>query len=69
MKKSNATIKVETEKNWEKAKNYIPDCFTIVVYTYDDMPPKIKIGDGIHTVGSLPFLVDDKEVKDHTLIL
>lgn len=70
MEKNQATIKTDSAENWEKAKNYIPDKFTIIVYTYaDDMPPKIKIGDGIHTVNELSFLISEKAVKDNTLIL
>ena len=70
MEKNQATIKTDSAENWEKAKNYIPDKFTIIVYTYvDDQPPRIKIGDGIHTVNELSFLVNEKEVKDNTLIL
>lgn len=70
MEKSQATIKTDSAENWEKAKNYIPDKFTIIVYTYaDDMPPKIKIGDGIHTVNELSFLISEKTVKNNTLIL
>ena len=68
MKKSNAVIKTDLAENWEKAKNYIPDAFTIIVYEFENASPKIKIGDGIHTVGDLPFLVSN-EVKDNTLIL
>jgi len=70
MKKNNATIKVDSEVNWNKAINYIPDQFTIIVYEYDNgNPPKIKMGDGVHKVSELPFLLSDKEVKDNTLIL
>jgi len=69
MKKQNAVIKTDLAENWEKAKNYIPDQFTIIVYEYEDASPKIKIGDGIHTVGDLPFLISEKEVIDSTLIL
>ena len=68
MTKSNATIKVDTEENWNKAINYIPDSFTIIVYTYEDKSPKVKIGDGIHKVFELPFL-NHKEVNDGKLIL
>lgn len=68
MVKSNAVIKVDTAINWEKAINYIPDSFTIIVYTYDEMPPRIKIGDGIHKVSELPFL-NGREVSENTLIL
>ena len=70
MEKSSATIKVDTSENWKKAINYIPDKFTIIVYNdVDENPPKIKIGDGIHKVNDLPFLTNNKEVKDNTLIL
>ena len=68
MRKSNAVVKVDSAENWEKAKNFIPDSFTIVVYEFENDPPKIKIGDGIHSVGSLPFL-NNKEVNDSTLVL
>ena len=69
MKKQNAVIKTDLASNWEKAINYIPDQFTIIVYEYEDASPKIKIGDGIHKLSDIPFLVNDKEVKDNTLIL
>ena len=69
MKKQNAVIKTDLASNWEKAKNYIPDQFTIIVYEYEDASPKIKIGDGIHKLSDIPFLIQDKEVKDNTLIL
>ena len=68
MEKSNAIVKVDTEENWKKAQNYIPDSFTIIVYSYEDRGPKIKIGDGIHKVNDLPFL-NNKEVEEHTLVL
>lgn len=69
MKKQNAVIKTDLASNWEKAINYIPDQFTIIVYEYEDASPKIKIGDGIHKLSDIPFLIQDKEVKDNTLIL
>ena len=69
MEKNNAIIKVDSEQNWNKAQKYIPDIFTVIVYQYDDgTPPKIKIGDGVHTVTQLPFLIH-REVQDSTLIL
>lgn len=68
MEKNTATVKVDKAENWDKAKNYVPDIFTIIVYEFDGASPKIKIGDGIHNVGSLPFLVRN-EVNDTTLIL
>lgn len=68
MIKSNAVVKVDSEENWNKALNYIPDTFTILVYTYENDSPKVKIGDGIHKVSELPFL-SNREVIDDTLVL
>lgn len=68
MIKSNAIIKVDSEENWKKAVNYIPDKFTIVIYEYEDSFPKVKIGDGIHKVNELPFM-KNSEVVDNTLVL
>ena len=68
MVKSNAVIKVDTASNWEKAINYIPDKFTILVYEFENTSPKVKIGDGIHSVNNLPFL-SNQEVIDDTLVL
>ena len=68
MEKSNAIVKVDSEVNWKKAINYIPDSFTIIVYTYDNKSPKVKLGDGIHTVNDLPFL-SNKEIENNTLVL
>lgn len=69
MKKSNAIVKVDTAENWNKATNYIPDSFTIIVYEYSDASPKIKIGDGLHKVNDLPFLSRSSEVVEDTLVL
>lgn len=68
MVKSNAVVKVDSEENWNKAINYIPDSFTILVYTYEESTPRVKIGDGIHKVKDLPFL-SNREVIEDTLIL
>lgn len=68
MEKSNAIVKVDSEENWNKAVNYIPDTFTIIVYTFENSSPKVKIGDGIHKLSSLPFL-SNREVINDTLVL
>ena len=68
MVKSNAIVKIDSEENWNKAKNYIPDQFTIIVYEYPDRSPKIKMGDGKHKVYELPFL-NESRVEDNTLKL
>lgn len=53
--------KIESAENWKKAMNFIPKKDQIIVYdgvkhngAYIE-PPKIKIGDGVHTVSELPF--------------
>ena len=68
MVKSNAIVKIDTEENWAKAVNYIPDQFTIIVYEYPDRSPRIKIGDGKHKVYELPFL-NESRMDDQVLIL
>lgn len=68
MIKSNAVVKVDTEENWNKAINYIPDKFTIIVYEYQDRSPKIKMGDGKHKICELPFL-NESRVEDSILKL
>lgn len=68
MRKANAVVKVDTEENWGKAVNYVPDNFTIIVYTYENSAPKVKIGDGATVVSKLPFL-NNKEVVNDTLVL
>lgn len=53
--------KIETSENWNKAINFIPKKNQIIIYEgikHEDQyvqPPRIKIGDGIHTVSDLPF--------------
>ena len=68
MRKSNAIVKVDSEENWKKAINYIPDTFTIIIYEFENSSPKVKIGDGVHFVNDLPFL-SNKEVIEDTLML
>lgn len=68
MRKSNAIVKVDSEENWKKAINYIPDTFTIIIYEFENSSPKVKIGDGVHFVNDLPFL-SNKEIIDDTLML
>ena len=68
MVKSKAVVKVDTEENWSKAVNYVPDAFTIIVYEFENSSPKVKIGDGKHKVSELPFLAN-REVVNDTLVL
>lgn len=69
MKKAKAIVKVDSEENWAKATRYTPDCFTIIVYTFKEGSPKVKIGDGITNVNDLPFLANREVVEDDTLVL
>lgn len=68
MEQSKAVVKIDTSENWAKAVNFVPDIFTIIVYSDDGSAPKIKIGDGKTKVNDLPFL-NNKEVSDDTLVL
>ena len=57
--------KTDIEKNWEKAKNFIPLDGEIIVYK--DIK-KLKIGDGVTTVGNLEFYtgeIDEKIFEDY----
>ena len=64
MDKSSAVIKTDKASNWEKAVNYIPNKFTIVVYEYDNGSPRVKIGDGVTRVNDLPFLTSQPPKVD-----
>jgi hypothetical protein len=69
--------KLETSQDWEKAVNFIPKKNQIIVYDgikeNDEYisPPRIKIGDGIHTVSELPFesTLQDAFVSENILII
>ena len=57
--------KTDIEKNWEKAKNFIPLDGEIIVYK--DIK-KLKVGDGVTTVGNLEFYtgeIDEKIFEDY----
>lgn len=46
--------KIDTEENWNKATTFIPLSGEIVIY--EGEVPRIKVGDGISYLSSLPFL-------------
>ena len=49
-------LKHDTETNWNKAVNFIPKAGEMIIYDADGTNPvRIKIGDGITGVNSLPF--------------
>ena len=47
--------KVDTKANWDKATNFVPLKGEYIYYS--DLH-KVKVGDGVTKVGSLPFLAD-----------
>ena len=69
MKKTEAIVKIDSESNWLKAKNYIPTQGTIIVYEYENSAPRIKMGNGIDLVADLPFLINPPRVTQDTLEL
>jgi len=69
MKKTEAVVKTDLASNWAKAINYVPEKSVIIVYEYEDSAPRIKLGDGIHKVNDLPFLVNPPCVSQDVLEL
>lgn len=51
--------KHDTQKNWDKAVNFIPKISELIVYDADDdcAYPRLKIGDGVTKVKELPFVL------------
>ena len=64
--KTRIQIKHDAKANWDKATNFKPLPGEIIIYdgVIEDgiylVQPRIKIGDGIHTVSELPFMEDKK---------
>ena len=61
--------KHDTEINWSKATGFIPKQGELIVYDIDDNYDyeRIKIGDGITNVNSLPFaneIITDAEIDE-----
>lgn len=67
--KTRIVHKHDLEKNWDRASNFIPLEGEIIIYDIEqsanDLPegrtvlynyPRIKIGDGVHSVSSLSFV-------------
>jgi len=64
--KERIQVKHDLAENWAKAVNFIPLAGEIIIYDgliennqYIEQP-KLKIGDGIHTVNELPFFETSK---------
>ena len=67
--KERVQIKHDIAENWEKAVNFIPLPAELVLYDgiiedgkYIELP-RLKIGDGIHTINELPFIDLNQQVK------
>lgn len=61
--------KHDTEINWSKATGFIPKQGELIVYDIDDNYnyERIKIGDGVTNVNSLPFaneIITDAEIDE-----
>lgn len=61
--------KHDTEINWSKATGFIPKQGELIVYDIDDNYDyeRIKIGDGVTNVNSLPFaneIITDAEIDE-----
>lgn len=57
---SRIILKHDTEENWLKAENFIPKKGEIIVYDTDEIYDyeRIKMGDGITNVNTLPFIYE-----------
>lgn len=53
-------IKRDTLKNWEKAKNYIPNTNVLIVVDNPDGSSDIKLGNGRDKVSELEVLISGK---------
>ena len=67
--KERVQIKHDIAENWEKAVNFIPLPAELVLYDgiiedgkYVELP-RLKIGDGIHTINELPFIDLNQQTK------
>jgi len=58
-KSANVLMKTDTTEHWKMCEEkYIPALNTIIVYQDTNTLPRIKISDGVHKLGELPFLND-----------
>lgn len=63
--KSRIIHKHGVEADWLKATNFIPKQGEIIIYDKDSTYPyeRVKVGDGVTVVSSLPFIGDNKVDK------
>jgi hypothetical protein len=55
-------LKHDIESNWNRAETFIPKQGEIIIYDIDNSYSyeRFKIGDGVTTVGNLPFYLEDE---------
>ena len=70
-KMTQVIMKTDTTEHWELCENkYIPNINTIIVYKDEGKMPRIKISDGIHLLGDLPFInnFSSEQDKPHPIV-
>ena len=65
--KTRIAQKTDTQVNWEKAINFIPNKGEVILYQPDSLHPKyrMKIGDGETAVNNLPFVLDEDYILSY----
>ena len=53
--------KHDSAANWELHSSFIPKAGEMIIY--DGIIPKVKMGDGVTTIGNLPFIDDNHYTK------
>lgn len=62
-------LKHDTEANWNKAINFIPNKGEVIIYDIDENfnYERVKIGDGVNNAIQLPFVNDNYLAKDNAI--
>lgn len=62
-------LKHDTEANWNKAINFIPNKGEVIIYDIDENfnYERVKIGDGVNNATQLPFINDNYLAKDNII--
>ena len=55
---SRVQLKMDTEANWITHASFVPLAGEVVIYSADATHsyPRIKVGNGVNTIGTLPFI-------------
>lgn len=59
---SRLILKHDIESNWNRATTFVPKQAEVIIYDIDSTYSyeRFKIGDGVTTVGELPFYLEDQ---------